>query len=202
MIIAVTNRSFCADEKAYFEQVERIAAAGPRAILLREKDLNDEDYRRYAAVCKKLCNQYQVPLIINHKINVADELKIKRIHLSMNEFKEVISESLSGKYESVGVSVHSVEEAAYAEKNGADYLIAGHIFQTDCKKGLPARGLDFLKEVCDTVSIPVYAIGGMDVDHGRKAIGVGAAGFCMMSEMMKSGHPENITSVFLEVKTR
>lgn len=199
MIIAVTNRSFCADEKAYFEQIDRIAAAGPKAILLREKDLCYEDYRRYAAVCKKLCDRYAVPLIINHEMKVADELGIGRIHLSMAEFKEELLKGTLQKYERVGVSVHSVEEAVYADANGADYLIAGHIFLTDCKKGLPARGLDFLATVCDAVKIPVYAIGGMDVERGREAIAAGASGFCMMSQMMKSGHPENTTRVFLEV---
>lgn len=200
MIIAVTNRSFCADEKAYYEQIERIAAAGPLAVLLREKDLGHEDYRRYAAVCKKICDRYAVPLIINHEMAVADELGIERVHLSMAEFKAALEDDILKKYERVGVSVHSVEEAVYADANGADYLIAGHIFLTDCKKGLPARGLDFLKDVCDAVEIPVYAIGGMDIEHGREAIAAGAEGICMMSQMMKSGHPENTTKVFLEVK--
>ncbi len=200
MIIAVTNRSFCADEKAYYEQIDRIAAARPKAILLREKDLGHEDFRRYAAVCKKICDRYDVPLIINHEMWAADALGIGRIHLSMAEFQAELPKGRLEKYECVGVSVHSVKEAEYAQDNGADYLIAGHIFLTDCKKGLPARGLDFLRAVCAAVKIPVYAIGGMDADHGRQAIEAGAAGFCMMSEMMKSGHPENTTRVFLEVK--
>ena len=99
-------------------------------------------------------------------------------------------------WEQIGVSVHSREEAVYAESKGADYLIAGHIFATDCKKGLPPRGLDFLAEICASVKIPVFAIGGMDLVRGPQALAAGAAGICMMSELMKCGEPEKIIQRF------
>ena len=83
------------------------------------------------------------------------------------------------------VSVHTVEEAINAERLGADGLIAGHIFVTDCKKGLAPRGLDFLKEVCDAVSIPVFAIGGIDEKNSQSVIDSGAFSVCMMSNLMK-----------------
>ena len=86
-----------------------------------------------------------------------------------------------------GTSVHSVEEAVEAEKLGASYISAGHIFSTDCKKGMPPRGLDFLKDVCRSVSIPVYAIGGIRIDKAQlqELLDCGAAGGCVMSGMMK-----------------
>lgn len=88
-------------------------------------------------------------------------------------------------FDLIGVSVHSVEEAIFAEKMGADYVTAGHIFLTDCKKGLAARGLPFLKNVCESVGIPVYAIGGITPDHVDDVLGAGAAGFCVMSGIMR-----------------
>ena len=86
----------------------------------------------------------------------------------------------------LGCSVHSVQEAREAETLGADYLIAGHIYATDCKKGLPPRGLDFLEEICRSVSLPVYAIGGIrpDQEQIEKTLAAGARGLCVMSGAM------------------
>ena len=87
----------------------------------------------------------------------------------------------------MGTSVHSVEDAIAAEKLGARYLTAGHIYVTDCKKGLPPRGLDFLHAVCEAVQIPVYGIGGIKIDEEqlRELKMSGAAGGCVMSGMMQ-----------------
>ena len=90
--------------------------------------------------------------------------------------------------EPIGVSVHSVEEAKEAEKLGASYLTAGHVFATECKKGLLPRGLEFLEEICDSVAIPVYAIGGIHPGNLRQIEESKAAGACMMSEYMKYGY--------------
>ena len=97
----------------------------------------------------------------------------------------------------IGTSVHSVEDAIKAKQLGTTYMTAGHIFATDCKKGLPPRGLDFLKNVCDTVQIPVYAIGGINIASSesddstlnvprlKEVMECGAAGGCIMSGMMR-----------------
>ena len=89
------------------------------------------------------------------------------------------------KFDVIGASTHSVEDAVLAEKNGASYITAGHVFATDCKKGVPPRGLSFLEEVCHAVSIPTYAIGGIHDDNAMACIKAGAAGVCMMSEFMR-----------------
>ena len=89
----------------------------------------------------------------------------------------------------IGTSVHSVAEALAAQNAGATCLTAGHIFDTDCKKGLPGRGLDFLRSVCQQVSIPVYAIGGIDSGNIGAVRGAGAAGACVMSGLMRCGDP-------------
>ena len=89
-----------------------------------------------------------------------------------------------------GVSVHSIDEAIIAERWGADYITAGHIFVTDCKKDIPPRGLDFLREICHRVRIPVFAIGGINKSNYQSVLDAGAAGFCLMSELMKCSKPE------------
>lgn len=87
----------------------------------------------------------------------------------------------------IGVSVHSAEEAREAVRLGASYLTAGHVFATDCKKGVPPRGLEFLKEICELAPVPVYGIGGirLDTEQIREMLAQGAAGVCIMSQMMR-----------------
>ena len=87
----------------------------------------------------------------------------------------------------LGSSIHSVSEAQEAQRLGADYLTAGHIYATDCKAGVPPRGLDFLEEVCRSVQIPVYGIGGVRIGSGQldEMMARGAAGACVMSGMMQ-----------------
>lgn len=98
------------------------------------------------------------------------------------------SESFREKYphiQRIGTSIHSVEDAIFAESHGADYITAGHIFTTDCKKGLPGRGIDWLKSVCNAVSIPVYAIGGISNTNISMLSDCDIAGYCMMSASMQ-----------------
>ena len=85
----------------------------------------------------------------------------------------------------MGTSIHSLEEVKEAVRLGADYLFAGNIYETDCKKGLPGRGLDFLSQVCMESSVPVYAIGGVNEERLPEILSTGAAGGCMMSGFMK-----------------
>lgn len=129
---------------------------------------------------KLICDKHGIDLFCNNMPNVAEKLKCN-LQLSYQNFLD-----LKGKKgQETWVSVHTVEEARNAEKLGADGLIAGHIFVTDCKKGLAPRGLDFLKEVCDAVSIPVFAIGGIDDSNSDLVRLAGAQGECRMSWYMK-----------------
>lgn len=109
-------------------------------------------------------------------------------HRSTNVSSSVSSESFRKKYphiQRIGTSIHSVEDAIFAESHGADYITAGHIFTTDCKKGLPGRGIDWLKSICHAVSIPVYAIGGISDANAGELSDCGIAGYCMMSASMQ-----------------
>ena len=90
------------------------------------------------------------------------------------------------QFDAIGTSCHSVEDAIEAQALGAGYIIAGHIFETECKKGLAGRGTDFLKEICNTVKLPVYAIGGISADNAAECIKAGADGICLMSSFMQA----------------
>ena len=177
--IAVTNRSLCS--ASLKEQVEKICKAGLcNALILREKDLDEQDYMSLAIYIKVICDKHRIDFFCNNMPSVAEKLKCN-LQLSYQNFLD-----LKGKKDQeTWVSVHTVEEARNAEKLGADGLIAGHIFVTDCKKGLAPRGLEFLKEVCAAVSIPVFAIGGIDDSNSDAVRLAGAQGECRMSWYMR-----------------
>ena len=163
----------------------------PEAIILREKDLSETEYAKLAEEVYNITTSYDVRLIIHTYINVAKELGINTVHMSLHNMREYRKEFIDNvnKINNIktGCSIHSVEEAVEARNMGASYITAGHVYATDCKKGLAPRGLDFLKNVCDSVDIPVYAIGGINIDDGRRkeVKKYGAAGSCIMSGMMK-----------------
>lgn len=181
-IIAVTNRHLC--QRPFLEQIERVCSIHPKALLLREKDLSEEDYESLAREVLAICSQYQVTCILHFFPEAAKKLQADSIHLPLWKLKECAS-SLSG-FSRIGTSTHSPEEAFEAQQLGASYITAGHVYTTDCKKGLPPRGLDFLRDVCGTVTIPVYGIGGIKRNPAQiaKVKSCGAAGSCIMSEMM------------------
>lgn len=192
MLICLTNRKLCKDD--FLNRINEIAKGKPHAIMLREKDLSLEEYECLAIKIKEICDINEVPLIINKNIQVASKLKLPNIHLSISDLRKYKSEL--HQFTNVGASVHSLLEAKEAEDLGASYLIAGHIFSTDCKKGVPPRGLLFLKEVCDCTSIPVFAIGGITKDKVKDVTNAGAAGMCIMSEAMTCPNPVELSDSF------
>lgn len=188
-VIAVTNRKL--SQRPFLEQIKRVCQLRPEAVILREKDLSETEYAKLAEEVYNITTSYDVRLIIHTYINVAKELGINTVHMSLHNMREYRKEFIDNvnKINNIktGCSIHSVEEAVEARNMGASYITAGHVYATDCKKGLASRGLDFLKNVCDSVDIPVYAIGGINIDDGRRkeVKKYGAAGSCIMSGMMK-----------------
>ena len=185
-LICVTQRSLCSDD--FLERIRRLAQAKPQAILLREKDLGEADYEVLAREVQERCAPWGVRLIVRRYVGVARRLGLRQVHLSMEELRQAEPGMLTELQ--VGVSIHSVEEATEAQALGAAYLVAGHIYTTDCKKKLEPRGLDFLREVCQTVSIPVFAIGGVTAERVPELLACGAAGCCVMSGAMQCSTPE------------
>ena len=137
-----------------------------------------------------ICQKYKINLILhqNYDLNLDDKYKIDGIHLSYNIFKslnENIKAELIKKYKRIGVSIHSLNEAKEVESLGASYVVAGHIFETDCKKGLEPRGLKFIEDLSSALTIPIFAIGGIDEKNSQSVIDSGAFSVCMMSNLMK-----------------
>ena len=188
MIIAVTDRKNC--KYPFLDQIEKIAKAHPHMLILREKDLSEYEYSILAEKCMGICSKYNVPLCINSFINVASKLEIKNIQMPMPLLRLYSSEFTS--FNSVGASVHSLEEATEAAELGADHLIFGHIFKTECKPGIEPRGLKILTEICENIDLPVFAIGGITADNAPLVIKQGAAGICLMSSLMILEDPASV----------
>ena len=176
-IISVSNRQLAVD---FEERIKEILDLGI-TVILREKDLTDDEYYKLA----KRIISFGGDVILHSFADEAKKLNYKKIHIPLH----VLENTDVSFFDTVGVSVHSVDEAIKAQALGATYITAGHIFATDCKRGVPPRGIDFLKEVCRSVEIPVYAIGGITPQNFKSVIEAGAAGACVMSALMQCENP-------------
>ena len=184
-MIAVTNRHLVLEndtDGAYLKQLTYVASLHPKAMVLREKDLTEEKYEELAKVVIKLCEKAGTTLILHRFPEVVHHLGYDKLHLPLEMLKTI------GRPEGLtllGTSIHSVEDAKEAGRLGADYVFAGNIFETDCKKGLQGKGVEFVRQICDRCPVPVYAIGGMNLERISLVRQAGAAGGCMMSGFMK-----------------
>ncbi len=185
-LLAVTNRKLCAGSLS--EQLEIICSSEhkPDAVILREKDLAAAEYNQLAQEAAKICAAYRVQLILHSFWKTAMELDCKNIHLPLAVLQTGEFQHYRNKFQLIGASIHSMEEAQQAAVLGANYLTAGNIYVTSCKVGLPGRGLVWLSEICKEIKLPVYAIGGISLsgeqfDDLQKS---GASGACIMSEFM------------------
>ena len=195
----ITNRKLCENENLE-RQIEKIFSAYEKKIILknfeivtltlREKDLDKNEYLNLVKKIYPICEKYRIDLILhqNYDLNLDEKYKIEGIHLSYDNFKSLnknIREELIKKYKRIGISIHSIDEAKEVENLGATYVVAGHIFETDCKKCLEPRGLNFIKELSSVLNITIFAIGGINQENSHLAINSGAFGVCMMSSLMK-----------------
>ena len=192
-ILAITNRHLCNND--FLEQIQDICSLNEKktviksvSIVLREKDLSENDYKDLAAKVIKICEKNNTECILHTYYNVAKELNCKKIHLPLHVLKS--KPDVCKEFNEVGVSIHSVSEAIEAVNLGATYITAGHIFATDCKKDIPPRGLSFLSSVCSCVNIPVFAIGGISPENAQEVINIGADGICIMSGLMNCKNPK------------
>ena len=171
------------------ERTQSIAKAQPKGIILREKDLSERDYKSLAQAVLEICGKYDTPCILHSFADIAAELGVAALHLPLQMLRELPASTRSS-FTTLGASCHSPEEAREAEALGCTYITAGHIFDTDCKKGTPGRGLDFLKQVCESVTLPVYGIGGINAENAKQIISAGARGVCVMSGIMTCADPQ------------
>lgn len=189
-VICVTNRNLCSgDEREFLQKISDVVDSGVKIVVLREKDLDDDSYENLATKVIDICHKKGVSCYLHSHFDVAAGLNPDGLHLPLGLFKEICADDVKrkvlSKFDEIGTSCHSVDDVLRAKELGATYVFAGHIFDTDCKKELPGRGLEFLSKVTESVDIPVYAIGGISPENVELVIKHGAKGACVMSGFMQ-----------------
>lgn len=187
-ILCITNRKLCGED--FLSRIEKLAKARPQGIILREKDLSKQQYEILARQVMDICAAYDTPCILHAFTGAALSLKAKALHLPLPLLEQLTKKERKA-FSVLGASCHSVKDALLAERLGCTYITAGHIFATDCKKGLPGRGIAFLEEVCKNVSVPVYALGGITPETKKEVLKTGAKGICIMSSAMTCADPDS-----------
>lgn len=191
-LYAVTDRAWTG-KLTLLEQIEEALKGGITCLQLREKEMEQEEFLEEAKQVKMLCEQYQVPLIINDNVEVALTCGADGVHVGQEDMPVSEVRRLVGDDMWIGVSAHSVEEAMEAKKQGADYLGVGSMFQTGTKKNAVATEFETLKHICESVDIPVVAIGGIKESNIEQLKGLGMSGVAVISAIFAAEDVEATT---------
>lgn len=188
--IVITNRHLVQGD--FLKQLEKVTKLHPHALILREKDLTDDAYESLAEKVFDLCKREDITFFLHTKIEIARKIGCQNIHLSIPVLKglsETEKKALTEDFCEISISCHSMEDVEIAMAGGATQIILGTIFETECKKGVLGKGVEFVREICQKCPLPVYAIGGMNMQRLPLVIDAGAAGCCMMSGFMQTTKP-------------
>uniref|UniRef100_I5AS12 Thiamine-phosphate synthase n=1 Tax=Eubacterium cellulosolvens (strain ATCC 43171 / JCM 9499 / 6) TaxID=633697 RepID=I5AS12_EUBC6 len=179
-LYAITDRRWLAG-KTLYSQVEEALKGGATFIQLREKDLDEETFRREAVALKELCGKYGVPFVLDDNVKLAKEIDADGVHVGQSDMEAGEVVRLLGEDKIIGVSASTVEDAVLAEKRGASYLGVGAVFPTGTKDDASGVSMETLREICQAVHIPVVAIGGITGENLGQLRGSGIAGISVIS---------------------
>ena len=179
-LYAITDRHWLNGASLY-DQVEQTILGGATFMQVREKELDKEDFLNEAIEIQILCKAHHIPFVINDNVEIARSIDADGVHVGQSDMKAGDVRALIGSDKILGVSVQTVEQAVLAEKNGADYLGVGAVFQTGSKADADDVSHETLKVICEAVSIPVIAIGGITKDNVMQLAGSGICGIAVIS---------------------
>lgn len=192
----VTNRYQDSLEN-FLEKVETACRSGVTIIQLREKNLTTNQYYHLAKQVKEITDAYQVPLIIDDRLDVCLAVDAAGLHIGDDELPVSVARKVLGPEKILGVTAKTVKRALEAETSGADYLGTGAIFPTTTKENAPITLISTLKTICQTVAIPVVAIGGLTSENIDQLAATGIAGVAVVRDLMQAEDIEAKTQAFL-----
>lgn len=192
----VTNRYQDSLEN-FLEKVETACRSGVTIVQLREKNLTTNQYYQLAKEVKEITDAYQVPLIIDDRLDVCLAVDAAGLHIGDDELPISVARQVLGPEKILGVTAKTVERALEAEESGADYLGTGAIFPTTTKENAPITLISTLKTICQRVAIPVVAIGGLTSENIDQLIDTGIAGVAVVRDLMQAEDIEAKTKAFL-----
>lgn len=192
----VTNR-YQDPLKTFLKKVEQACQSGVTMIQLREKQLTTNQYYELAKMVKQITDTYQVPLIIDDRLDVCLAVDAAGLHIGDDELPVSVARQVLGTEKILGVTAKTVKRALEAEESGADYLGTGAIFPTTTKENAPITLISTLKDICQAVGIPVVAIGGLTCENIHQLSGTGIAGIAVVRDLMQTRDIEARTQEFL-----
>lgn len=192
----VTNR-YQDSLESFLEKVETACRSGVTIIQLREKNLTTNQYYQLAKQVKEITDAYQVPLIIDDRLDICLAVDAAGLHIGDDELPVSVARKVLGPKKILGVTAKTVKRALEAETSGADYLGTGAIFPTRTKENAPITLISTLKTICQTVAIPVVAIGGLTSENIDQLAETGIAGVAVVRDLMQAEDIEAKTQAFL-----
>ena len=192
----VTNR-YQDSLESFIEKVETACRSGVTIVQLREKNLTTNQYYQLAKQVKEITDAYQVPLIIDDRLDVCLAVDAAGLHIGDDEQPVSVARQVLGPDKILGVTAKTIKRALEAETSGADYLGTGAIFPTTTKENAPITLISTLKTICQKVAIPVVAIGGLTSENIDQLIGTGIAGVAVVRDLMQAEDVEAKTQAFL-----
>ena len=194
----VTDKRNKTDDE-FLEIIEEAIKGGTTVVQIREKEGETLDFYNLALKVKEITSKYNVPLIVNDRIDVALAIKSEGVHIGQTDMPADVARSLIGDEMILGVSASTVEEARKAEKDGADYIGTGAVFPTATKDDAPSITKDDLKEVTGSINIPTVAIGGITLENASELAGTGISGISVVSAIMNSEDPKTASENLLKI---
>lgn len=192
----VTNR-YQDSLESFLEKVETACRSGVTIVQLREKNLTTNQYYQLAKQVKEITDAYQVPLIIDDRLDVCLAVDAAGLHIGDDELPVSVARQVLGPEKILGVTAKTVKRALEAEEGGANYLGTGAIFPTTTKENAPITLISTLKTICQRVAIPVVAIGGLTSENIDQLMGTGIAGVAVVRDLMQAEDIEAKTQAFL-----
>ena len=193
----VTDKSD--DVEKFLKTIEEGIKGGVTVVQIREKTADTLDFFNLALKVKEITRKYNVPLIINDRVDVALAIDAEGVHVGQSDMPCDVTRKLVGPDKIVGVSAATIDEAKKAEKDGADYIGTGAVFPTATKDDAPKITKKDLKEIVDSINIPVVAIGGITLDNAHELIDTGIAGLSVVSTIMSSDDPKKSSEKLLSI---
>lgn len=187
------------DIEKFLKTIEEAIKGGTTVVQIREKTADTLDFYKLALKVKDITTKYNVPLIINDRVDIALAIDADGVHVGQSDMPCDVTRGLIGEDKILGVSAATIEEAKKAQRDGADYIGTGAVFPTQTKDDAPSVTKQELKEIVESIDIPVVAIGGINLENAHELTNTGISGLSVVSAIMSSNNPKKSSEELLNI---
>lgn len=197
-LYAITDERWL-NNRSLVEVVQELIAGGVTCLQYRDKVKSMDEKEKMALQLKNICDQAQIPFIINDDVNLAAKIHADGVHLGQKDCDVKTARKILGEQAIIGVSARTVRDALLAQENGADYLGSGAVFGTATKEDASFLGVDCFSKICEAVQIPVVAIGGISLQSIPQLKESGVSGVAVVSQLFAAKTPQIAAQQFIQV---